>query len=90
MSKNKNFSSVTWPTWPQYGSDEEKAVQRVIKSNQLFAEKEVRRFEKQYANYLGVNHCLGLGNATQGLHLALAALDVGKEMRSWLQPTCLY
>lgn len=78
MSKNKNFSSVTWPTWPQYGSDEEKAVQRVIKSNQLFAEKEVRRFEKQYANYLGVNHCLGLGNATQGLHLALAALDVGE------------
>ena len=32
-----------WPYWPQYGAEEQDAVNRVIKSNQLFAEKEVKK-----------------------------------------------
>ena len=67
-----------WSTWPQYGSEEKKAVERVINSNQLFADIEVKTFERQYAKYLGTKHCLGLGNATQALHLALAALNIGE------------
>lgn len=67
-----------WEKWPQYGEEEKIAVNRVIESNQLFAQKEVKAFEEQYADYLGVNHCLGLGNATQALHLSLAALNIGK------------
>ena len=31
-----------------------------------------------YAKYLSTKHCLGLGNATQALHLALAALNIGE------------
>ena len=67
-----------WSTWPQYGSEEKKAVARVISSNQLFADIEVKTFERQYAKYLGTKHCLALGNATQALHLALAALNIGE------------
>ena len=67
-----------WPSWPQYGNEEKKAVARVINSNQLFADIEVKTFEKHYAKYLGTKHCLGLGNATQALHLALAALNIGE------------
>jgi len=71
-------SDLTWPQWPKFGINEHKAVKRVIESNQLFAEKEVKTFEEQYSAYLGTKHCLGLGNATQALHLALAALDIGE------------
>ncbi|MDA1373030.1 MAG: DegT/DnrJ/EryC1/StrS family aminotransferase [Proteobacteria bacterium] len=71
------MSTVNWPSWPHFGEDESKAVQRVISSNQLFADREVRIFEHHFAEYVGVDFALGLGNATQGLHLALAALGVG-------------
>ena len=71
------METIEWPKWPQYGPEEQAAVVRVIKSNQLFADREVKAFEKQYANYIGCNYALGLGNGTQGLHLALAALNIG-------------
>ena len=66
---------IIWPNWPQYGKQEYEAVEKVIKSNQLFAEKEVSKFEKDYSEYLGSKYTIGLGNATHGLHLALAALE---------------
>ena len=67
----------SWPKWPQFGEEESLAVQRVIKSNQLFAAQEVASFEEEFKNYLGTNFAVGIGNATQGLHLALAAADIG-------------
>ncbi len=71
------METISWPAWPQYGEQERDAVHRVITSNQLFADREVRLFEDQFAEYVGVDYAIGLGNATEGLHLALAALDVG-------------
>lgn len=67
-----------WPCWPQFGEEESSAVNRVIISNQLFADKEVKAFEQQFASFLGIKNCLGLGNATQALHLSLAALEIGE------------
>lgn len=69
---------INWPIWPEYGEEEQEAVARVIRSNQLFADREVRIFEEEFANDLGVTYAAGVGNATQGLHLALAALDIGQ------------
>lgn len=71
------MKKIKWPNWPNYGNDEYEAVSRVIKSNQLFAEKEVKSFEHEFAQYIKVKNALGVGNATQGLHLALAALNIG-------------
>ena len=73
-----DMESVTWPNWPQYGEAEFKAVDRVIRSGQLFAATEVRKFEAQFAEYQDTNFAVAMGNATQGLHLALAALNVGE------------
>ena len=36
-----------------------------------------RRFEKAFASYIGVKHAVSLPSCTSGLHLALAALDIG-------------
>lgn len=67
-----------WEAWPQYTEEHSKAVEEVIKSNQLFASGKVAQFEESFAEYTGSKHCLGLGNATQGLHLALASLGIGR------------
>jgi dTDP-4-amino-4,6-dideoxygalactose transaminase len=73
----KQHEAMDWPVWPQLGEAEQAAVKRVVSSNQLYAAEEVRRFETLFKEYVGTSHALGCGNATQGLHMALAALDVG-------------
>lgn len=69
---------IFWPKWPQYGEEELMAVTRVLKSNQLFAANEVQSLERQFAKYQDTEFAVGVGNATQGLHLALAALNIGQ------------
>ena len=69
---------VQWPSWPVYTQSDSDAVLSVIKSNQLFAADQVRLFESQFSSYIGVEHAVAVGNATQGLQLALAALGIGQ------------
>lgn len=38
---------------------------------------EVQAFEEEFAAYLGVRHCVGVGNGTDALTIALRALGVG-------------
>jgi len=68
---------INWPTWPQYDQAHEDAVLRVIRSNQLFAATEVAALEQEFKEFVGASYAIGVGNATQGLQLALAALGVG-------------
>jgi perosamine synthetase len=67
----------SWPKWPQYGGQEIKAIRKVIKSGQLYAASEVSNFESEFSTFQGSKFAIGLGNATQGLHLALAAANIG-------------
>jgi dTDP-4-amino-4,6-dideoxygalactose transaminase len=65
--------------WPILGAPEREAVLRVLERNVLsgpFAP-EVRALEKEFAQYLGVKHCLATNSGTAALHLALAAAGVG-------------
>ena len=68
---------LQFPKWPTFGEQEERAVEDVVRSGQLFANRKVREFEESFGKYIGTEHALGLGNATQGLHLCLAALGIG-------------
>lgn len=68
---------IEWPVWPAYTDDHEQAVLRVIRSNQLYAAHEVKAFEADFKSFVDSPFTVGVGNATQGLHLALAALGVG-------------
>jgi dTDP-4-amino-4,6-dideoxygalactose transaminase len=38
----------------------------------------VDRFEQEYADYIGVRHCVGVGNGTDAIELALRATGVGE------------
>ena len=39
---------------------------------------ELSSFEKEFADYLGVKHCVGVGNGLEAIILALRALGIGK------------
>jgi len=61
---------------------EERAVLEVLKSKSLFRYYgpnflgKVAEFEKAFANYIGVKHCLAVTSGTASLHVALRALEV--------------
>ena len=46
------------------------------KSNYILGE-EVEEFERNFAEYCNVNHCIGVSSGTEALHLALRSLDIG-------------
>jgi dTDP-3-amino-3,4,6-trideoxy-alpha-D-glucose transaminase len=53
------------------------ATARVLASGWYILGPEVRAFEERFAAFCGVKHCVGVGNGTEALQLALAALSVG-------------
>lgn len=64
----------------QYLSIEDKvreAFERVMNSGWFILGREVEAFERNFAEYCGVSHCVAVGSGTEALHLALAAADIG-------------
>jgi dTDP-3-amino-3,4,6-trideoxy-alpha-D-glucose transaminase len=53
------------------------AIARVIPTRQFILGPEVEAFEREFATYLGVKHCVGVANGTDALTIALRALGVG-------------
>lgn len=53
-------------------------IGRVIDSAGYILGAEVAEFEKEFAAYCGANHCVGLANGTDALHMALRALEIGE------------
>jgi dTDP-4-amino-4,6-dideoxygalactose transaminase len=54
------------------------AFQRAMESGWYVLGKEVEAFEKEYASYCQVPHCVGVGNGLEALHLVLRAYEIGK------------
>lgn len=50
---------------------------RVMESGWYVLGQEVAAFESEFAEYCGVNHCVGVGNGLDALHLILRAMDIG-------------
>lgn len=50
-----------------HGSEVMEAVQRVVNSGWYLQGQEVERFEKQYADFIGANHCVGVANGLDAL-----------------------
>jgi len=52
------------------------AIDRVLESGQFILGEEVRRFETAAAEYLGVNHAIGVNSGTDALMIGLRSLGV--------------
>lgn len=59
------------------GIDFVSPLKRVLDSSWYVLGSEVKSFEAEFAAYVGVNHCISLGNGTDALELALRGLGVG-------------
>jgi len=53
------------------------AIDRVARSGRYILGPEVEAFEREFADYVGVRHCIGVANGTDALTIALRALGVG-------------
>ena len=52
-------------------------VEHTISQCQYILGQEVELFEKEFAAFCGVKHCVGVSSGTDALHLALRALEIG-------------
>ncbi len=55
----------------------DEAVARTLASGWYLMGAELTAFEREYAEYIGVKHCVGVGNGLEALHLSLRAMGVG-------------
>ncbi len=55
----------------------DEAYRRVMESGWYILGEELTAFEAEFAAYLGVKHCIGVGNGLEALHLALRAWGIG-------------
>lgn len=55
------------------------AIMSVVKQNCFINGKAVSQFEEAFAEYVGTKYCLGVGNGTDALEIAIAALELPKK-----------
>ncbi|MGE5754424.1 MAG: DegT/DnrJ/EryC1/StrS family aminotransferase, partial [Planctomycetaceae bacterium] len=72
---NKHFIKFAPPSIGQKEIDE---VVDTLRSDWITTGPKTRRFEVEFANYLGGRAALALNSCTAGLHTALMALGVGR------------
>jgi len=54
----------------------DEAIQNVIRKAAFIGGDEIEEFERVFAEYCEVKHCIGVGNGTDALHIALRCLDI--------------
>jgi len=60
-----------------YGDEEIQAVTEVLRSKWLTMGEITQKFEAEFANMCSAKYAIAVSNATQALHLACLALDIG-------------
>jgi perosamine synthetase len=61
---------------PAIGEDEIRSVVETLKSGWLTTGPKVKRFEEDFATYLGCKHAVAVNSGTAALHLALDAIGI--------------
>lgn len=61
----------------RHAHEYEAAALRVLRSGWYILGTELEAFEKEFAAYLGVKHCVGVGNGQDALIFAVRALGIG-------------
>ena len=56
----------------------DQAISNVIHEAAFIGGKFLRTFEQNFANYVGIKHCIGVSNGTDALFITLKTLGIGK------------
>lgn len=65
------------PTYAELKREIDEAVTSVLARGWYVLGGEVQTFEREFAEYVGVKHCIGVGNGLDALVLSLMAYDIG-------------
>ena len=74
---------------PAIDEDEIQSVVETLKSGWLTTGPKVKRFEEEFARYLGCRHAVAVNSGTAALHLALDAIGI-KEGDEVILPTMTF
>lgn len=77
MIKFLDIQEITGSFEPQLSA----AISRVVNSGWYLLGEEVSAFEKEYASYIGVKHCIGVANGLDALRLIFKAWIETGEMK---------
>ncbi|HEY2012267.1 MAG TPA: aminotransferase class I/II-fold pyridoxal phosphate-dependent enzyme, partial [Bryobacteraceae bacterium] len=64
---------------PLIGEEEIAEVVDTLRSGWLTTGPKVKRFEQEFATYIGAKHAIAVNSCTSALHISLAALDIGRD-----------
>lgn len=59
-----------------YKSEIDAVISRVLDGGWYILGEEVKAFEEEFANYIGVSYGIGVGSGTEAIHLALAVCEI--------------
>ena len=65
------------PQHAQIQAEVREGFERIISNSSFILGAEVKAFERAYAHFAGVEHCVGVGNGTDALEMGLRAVGVG-------------
>jgi perosamine synthetase len=73
--------NIRFPVYqPSLNGNEKKYVQECLDSTWISSKgKFIKRFEENFSNFTGINHSVSVSNGTVALHVALLALEIGKD-----------
>jgi len=63
-----------------HGGELRAAFDRVLDSGWYIMGEELANFEREFADYCGVRHCIGVANGLEAMQLVLRAWDIGPGM----------
>ncbi len=66
----KQYLSIEGELWT--------AIREVIEKTSFVGGRHLKSFEKNFAGYIGTDHCVGVGNGTDALFIALKSLGIGE------------
>ncbi|MCR4293542.1 MAG: DegT/DnrJ/EryC1/StrS family aminotransferase [Candidatus Kuenenia sp.] len=64
--------------WEEIKSEAAPVMLRILNNAGFIGGPEVSGFEKEFASYIGVKHCVALSNGTAALYIALKGMGIGK------------
>lgn len=70
-----NFSN----SYEQYKNEIEESVIEVLRSGRYILGAELERFEKSFAEFLGIKYCIGVNSGTDALILSIRALEIAEN-----------
>ena len=64
---------------PLFGKEEKIEILKALDSGWVTLGPRVKRFEEDFAKYVGAKHAIAVSSCTAALHLSLLAADIGKD-----------